>query len=165
MEIENNPGVPQANLLELSVSHVNADGPDMVWSFKMTLQGNGTSYTNGDFGPITNDIGLWTSWICKIRSHPSNGTYEVWKSTGPYTSGQRRAMTKVFSRVGQPVGYTPADGNFQPGLKQYKFAWHQRPDTIDSIIQWIGFDSIRWGTEEADGTGFEDVHPFGESMP
>jgi hypothetical protein len=164
MEIEDNPGVPQANLFELSVSHVDSDGPDMVWSALMTLNGTNSSYApETDFGPITDDIGKWTSFICKIRSHPTNGTYEVWKSTGPYTSGQRRAMTKVFSRLGQPVGYTPSDGNFQPGLKQYKFAWHQRPNTIDSIVQWIGFDSIRWGTEESDGTSFEDVHPFQET--
>jgi len=163
-EIEDEPNIPQANMIVMGLRHKNEIGPNMHWMFNGLFGASTGSETDISLGSIINDIGLWTTFIWEILPDPTNGVMRCWSSTGPYTSGQRRKMVLRFERVGSAVGYVPSNGRFKLGWKQYKFAWHERSNTMDSFVQWLGVDSVRWGTEESHGTGFRDVHPFNETL-
>lgn len=142
-------------------------------ALEIHLEGSGGAYdnyvldqTHGGSGIVLasteEDVDLWTTFVIRIKCHSSEGISEIWKSTGPYTVGKQRAMTKLHSRINQPVG--PVVSQYQWWWRNYKFGWHHNSDTIESTVVWIGWDEIRYG-EASGGTGFSDVHPFQHSEP
>jgi hypothetical protein len=156
----------------LITAHANVSVGELAWVMDADLTGDGVGGTTEDIylGDVNDDLGLWTSFILKMQRDETSGILEVWKSTGAYLGGANpldRLMTKVYSRVGLPVGQPP---NLEPGwgftiCRQYKHAWHHWTGTSTSYEQWLGFDSVRWGSEETHSTGFADVHPFRRAEP
>lgn len=162
LDIEQNTPIISGGSGNLLTLHISKLSGSFKWAMDANLSGNSTSGTVSDniLGTVSDDLGLWTTFIFKVRSHPTNGILEVWKSTGGYTTGQQRAMTKVYSRVNQPVGFTPDTGRWFILLKQYKFDWHRRPNTINSENIWLGVHGPLWGSEQSHSTTYNDVHPF-----
>lgn len=134
-------------------------------------------------GPCDDDVGRWTDFVIRSRANPftvdtnpylagipnsknqlyqgNKGILEIWKSTGTTT----RAMTKVFSRVNQPVGLVPHEtSKFKWSVRAYKYGWKKEPTDADTPV-WLGFDEIRFGGTLAHNTGYSDVHPDQEAMP
>ena len=117
-----------------------------------------------DLGSVVGDIDLWTTFVIRVINHETNGTLQIWKSTGADLGGGDRAMALVFDRTGAGVGYLPASAAYEWWFRQYKFAWHTSNNTINSTVVWIGWDEIRYGGVN-EGTGFSDVHPFQRAQP
>lgn len=139
-----------------------------VWRFNYRPGDvNGTSITVF-LGDVSEDVGLWTTFIYKVKCHATDGFVKIWKATGPYLHGtQERKMSLVLDVSGQGVGTLGGpDAEFNWTFRQYKFAWHQNGNVINSIVHWVGFDEFRWGGEDNGfGTNFADVHPFGYMEP
>lgn len=166
MEMQDDPSTAQGNLWLLALRR-DPNDPIGVMSWQLQCVQDGASQENIKLSTVTEDIGLWTTFVIKHRADPGGSTGEitVWKSVGPYLTGHQRAMQQVYSFTGD-VGLTPTfPEGYDIGLKAYKYAWHHHTGTGDEVIQWIGYDNFRFGTTEQDGTTYRDVHPFGEDPP
>ena len=115
-------------------------------------------------GSTQNDIGLWTTFVIRMKCHETNGILQIWKSTGADLGGGDRAMTLVFDRTGAGCGTLGGVNGFKWSFRQYKFGWHSSNSTINSTEFWIGWDEFRYGGVN-EGTGFADVHPFQRAQP
>jgi hypothetical protein len=163
IEIEDHPSVAQRNLFTMLITRHSGD-PGMSWTLDASLTGV-DSHEEIKLADVAGDIGLWTHFVFEILPHPSNGVFKIHKSTGPYLSGFERADTLIFERVGLPVGFVPTFGDWSLQVKQYKHAWHNFTGTGQSYKQWLAWDSIRWGSFEADGSQFRDVHRYLHDEP
>lgn len=146
------------NPIELHLQ--GADGAGDVWNFDATNGGQEFLLV-----PVTPDVGLWTTFIFRIKGHATNGILEIWKSTGPVIgpNPHERADVKIWSQIGGQVGHAGVT-SYLWNPRQYKFSWHAWPNTVESTKIWIGYDEIRYGLA-SNGTRFVDVHPFQHQEP
>ena len=172
IDIKNNPDrTSNFNVVQLNIAR-NSSDPSGIMSWVLDYAGDGAWITGSPdeenkLEEVVDDIGLWTSFVVKIIMDEFNGTLKIWKSTGPYFPGtQERAMRLVFDRTSGGVGFITSIGVIECGMERHKHAWHHHTGTGSPIGNyWIGRDSIRWGTEETEGTGYSDVHPFRQLEP
>jgi hypothetical protein len=137
------------------------------------MDGDGPSpkTTYVDLGATSADKGMWTDFVIRVRLNPftvatnpgaagianaknklylgNRGILQIWKGTGDYTSGTNRVMTRLYSRVNQPVGGVPHTTlKLIPSHRMYKYGWKKNPTTSTAPI-YQGFDEIRWGFGDA----------------
>jgi hypothetical protein len=136
---------------------------------------------NIDLGPVSTDKGKWTDFVIRWRSNPfsvdtnpykagvpngkdqlyrgNRGIFQLWKAEGPGDSAGNRRMALKVDKVNTPVGLVPHKSwKLGHEWRQYKHGWHQQPTTVKGPV-WIGFDEMRFGLVERDGTTYTDVHP------
>jgi hypothetical protein len=136
-----------------------------------------------DLGPVEPDLGKWTDFVVRFRFNPFSvdtnpalkgiaesrnqnyrgnaGIFQVWKSEGPADESGTRAMTLKINKVNTPVGLVPHESDqIIHSFRMYKYGWHYNETTVKGPV-WNGFDEIRLGSVERDGTTFSDVHPTG----
>jgi hypothetical protein len=137
------------------------------------MDGDGASpgTTYADLGETSDDIGLWTDFVIRVRFNPfttatnpasagianganqlyqgNRGILQIWKGTGAYTTGKNRQMTRLYSRVNLPVGGVPGAGmTLVPSHRMYKFGWKFNPTSSTAPV-YQGFDEIRYGFGDA----------------
>lgn len=156
-----------------------------TWTSATTTGEDGAKAQLFDLGPVSADIGKWTDFVFRYRFNPfavstnpaadgipnsKNATYagnkgilQVWKAEGPVDADGNRKMTLKIDKVDTPVGLVPhATQKIQNSWRIYKYGWLSNPTTLTRPV-WFGFDEIRYGLVERDGTRFADVMPSGEA--
>jgi len=136
-----------------------------------------------DLGPVSSDKGRWTDFVFRYRFNPfsvttnpgaagisaarnqvyegNKGILQVWKSEGTAESDGDRRMAMKIDKVNQPVGLVPhATEKLRHYWRIYKFGWLSNPTSLTHSV-WFGFDEIRQGLVNRDGTTFADVAPSG----
>ena len=134
-----------------------------------------------DLGPVGPDRGRWTDFVIRFRLNPfkvdtnpaargipnsvnkmyrgNRGIFQVWKSEGGVDSNGDRPMRLKINKVNEPMGLVPhATDKPHFSFRIYKYGWHNNPTTVKGPV-WYGFDEIRFGTVQGDGTTYEDVYP------
>lgn len=150
-----------------------------------TREGDSKIYV--DLGPVRADIGKWTDFVIRFRLNPfsvdtnpaalgiddakdklyegNKGILQLWKGEGSVDEDGNRKMVLKLDLVNTPVGLVPlASERIHHSFRQYKFGWHHNPTTVKGPI-WFGFDEIRYGLVDRDGTSYSDVHPAGLPCP
>jgi hypothetical protein len=132
-----------------------------------------------DAGSISQ--GEWTDFVIRYRGNPfdsvSNASQVDPKGmdeTFPANSGILQiwvgaesdpALSLVRDIDGGPVGLVPQQGaKLRMTFRNYKYGWHHNATTMRGPIV-TGWDDIRFGKMERDGTGYSNVHPDGDPMP
>ncbi len=136
-----------------------------------------------DLGPVKPDIGKWTDFVIRYRFNPfsvatnparagiahakdqmydgNKGILQLWKAEGPVDANGNRKMVLLVDKVNTPVGLVPhATDGIKHLWRIYKYGWLSNPTTLTHPV-WYGFDEIRQGLVERDGTTFADVAPSG----
>jgi len=137
-----------------------------------------------DLGPVRPDIGKWTDFVFRYRFNPfsvatnpatkgipnsrnqlyegNRGILQVWKAEGSADQNGNRTMALKIDKVNQPLGLVPpATDGIKHMWRIYKYGWLANPTTLTHPV-WFGFDEIRQGLVERDGTSFADVAPGGK---
>jgi hypothetical protein len=138
-----------------------------------------------DLGPVNADIGRWTDFVVRYRWNPfsvttnpadkgisdskdqvyegKKGILQLWKAEGPVGSDGNRKLALKVDKVNQPVGLVPhSTEKIRHYWRIYKFGWLSNPTTLTHSV-WFGFDEIRQGLVNRDGTTFADVVPAGNA--
>jgi hypothetical protein len=160
-------------LVDLS-QWVQSPATEAHWFIRYwTRTTNGTvKITKVDLGPVSADAGKWTDFVFRYRfnpfstatnwkskSYPGNkGILQVWKAQGAVNSQGDRSMAQKVDKVNTPVGLAPSSQKISHHFRLYKFGWLTHPTTVDRPV-WIGFDEIRQGMVNRDGTTFAKVAP------
>jgi hypothetical protein len=136
-----------------------------------------------DLGPVSADKGKWTDFVFRYRYNPftvdtnpaqkgidgaanqlfqgNRGILQVWKAEGAVDGDGNRDMVLKVNKVNVPVGLVPTkENNIKHLWRIYKYGWLSNPTTLTHPV-WFGFDEIRQGLVERDGTTFADVAPAG----
>jgi hypothetical protein len=136
-----------------------------------------------DLGPVIPDLGKWTDFVIRYRFNPfstttnpavagiknarnqayegNKGILQVWKAEGSVDSDGNRPMALKVDIVNRPVGLVPHESaRLVHRWRVYKYAWQVKPTTVRGPV-WYGFDEIRQGLVDRDGTGYADVNPSG----
>jgi len=133
-----------------SVSHSSPEAGSIRWT-----------------GNITNYFDQWTPIVCRVRLNPFTGagphsTSGISGSTGESYVGDRGSVecwideVKVLDRQA-PLGPVPGAEGWWTIHEIYKGGWKKRATTVTGPVfyyhdgPWIGI--------EADGAGYESVHP------
>jgi hypothetical protein len=134
-------------------------------------------------GPVEPDKGKWTDFVIRFRSNPfsrtvnpaklgisnakdqtfegNKGILQVWKAEGPVDARGNREMALKVNKLNTPVGLVPHKSwQLDQSFRIYKHGWHQQPTSVKGPV-WFGFDEIRFGLVNRDGTAYSDVHPAG----
>jgi len=134
-----------------------------------------------DLGPVNADTGKWSDFVFRYRFNPfsvttnpaekgiaeakdqvyegNKGILQVWKSEGGVDSDGNRKLELKVDRVDRPVGLVPdATEKIRHYWRIYKFGWLSNPTSLTHPV-WFGFDEIRQGLVNRDGTTFADVLP------
>ena len=137
-----------------------------------------------DLGPVSADKGKWTDFVFRYRFNPfsvatnpaavgipnsknqlyqgNEGILQVWKAEGPIDLGGNREMVLKVDKVNTPVGLVPhATDKIKHLWRIYKYGWIAKNPTTLTHSVWFGFDEIRQGLVDRDGTSFGDVAPTG----
>lgn len=175
-------------LLSLGV-WVQGSDTEAHWFVRANTSSNSTQEDGAkmevfDLGPVRPDIGKWTDFVFRYRFNPfavatnpaakgipdsrnqmfegNKGILQVWKAEGATNQEGNRTMALRVDKVNQPVGLVPHSTD---GIKHlwriYKYGWLSNPTTLTHPV-WFGFDEIRQGLVERDGTSFADVAPSGQ---
>lgn len=138
-----------------------------------------------DLGPVEADKGKWTDFVIRYRYNPfstdtnpaakgisgaknqlykgNRGILQLWKAEGVVQSDGSREMVLKVDKVNTPVGLVPsADLKIKHLWRIYKYGWLSNPTTLTRPV-WFGFDEIRYGLVDRDGTTFADVAPSGKA--
>jgi len=147
---------------------------------------NSPDYVYTDAGRVTDDAGMWTTFIYRMRANPysvqtnasqtsggmdqifegNKGILQVWKSQGPEAADRSRNMVLIVDKVNQPMGAVPRAGyRIKMFPRMYRYGWHRYPTTQTHDELLIPIDEYRWGETIADGTGYTDVDPFQRAQP
>jgi hypothetical protein len=166
--------------LQLRIQSVNGVNH---WVFEDTLNQLGVTQdgieTFTDAGAIPQ--GEWTDFVIRYRGNPFSKATNASQVTGkgqdrvfPANTGILQiwvgaasdpALTLVKDVENAPVGLVPQVGaSLRMTFRNYKYGWHHNATTMHRPIV-TGWDDIRFGKKERDGTGYSDVHPDGDSMP
>lgn len=153
-----------------------------TWTSDRSTGGNSTMELI-DLGPVSADKGEWTDFVFRYRFNPfsvptnpaeigvpnsknklypgNKGILQVWKAEGAVDSSGNRHMTLKVDKVNQPVGLVPhATDKIKHLWRIYKYGWLKNPTTLTHSV-WFGFDEIRQGMVDRNGTTFADVAPGG----
>jgi hypothetical protein len=165
-------------------SSAEGGGEDSHWWIRLnhsTRSVDRDQTENIDMGTVNGDKGKWTDFVIRYRANPfsvdtnpanagvanaknqlyqgNKGIFQLWKSEGPVDSNGNRAMVLKVNKLNTPVGLVPhKTEKLGHSFRQYKHGWHQQPTTVKGPV-WIGFDEIRFGLTNRDGTTYSDVHP------
>lgn len=143
----------------------------------------GSTVKSVDLGPVSADAGKWTDFVFRYRFNPfssttnpatagipnamnqtfagNKGILQVWKAEGPANELGDRKMVLKLDKVNTPVGLVPpATDKIVHRWRIYKFGWLSNPTSLTRPV-WMGFDEIRQGMVDRDGTAFADVAPSG----
>lgn len=156
-----------------------------TWTSDSSTQEDDAQMKQIDLGPVSADMGKWTDFVFRYRFNPfsittnpsakgvpnsKNQTYpgnkgilQVWKAGGPVDADGNRKMALQLDKVDSPVGLVPpADSKDRiiHHWRIYKFGWLSNPTSLTHPV-WFGFDEIRQGLVDQDGTTFADVAPSG----
>lgn len=179
------PGAEELFTLNYWVPTENeGGGNDAHWWIRL---GHSTTSTKRDqhetidLGSVVADKGKWTDFVIRFRSNPfsvdtnpfeagvpngkdqlykgNKGILQIWKAEGPVDGFGNRQMVLKVNKVNTPVGLVPhKDWKLGHSFRQYKHGWHHQPTSVSGPV-WIGFDEIRFGLSDRDGTQYSDVHP------
>lgn len=145
------------------------------------LEGNSERWV--DLGPVDPDIGKWTDFVIRFRLNPfsvrtnpalsgipeaknqyyagNKGILQVWKAEGDPGRDGNRSMVLKLDKVNTPIGLVPHEQDkVLHSFRIYKYGWHYNDTNVKGPV-WFGFDEIRFGLVNRDGTGYSDVHPAG----
>jgi hypothetical protein len=134
-----------------------------------------------DLGPVSADKGKWTDFVIRYRFNPfsvdtnpaaagipssknqmyqgNKGILQFWKAEGAVDQEGNRELVLKVDKVNTPVGLVPhATDKIKHLWRIYKYGWLKNPTTLTHPV-WFGFDEIRQGLVERDGTSFVDVAP------
>lgn len=154
-----------------------------TWTSASTVQEGGSKSELVDLGPVSADAGKWTDFVIRYRFNPfsvgtnpaekgivnakdhfyegNKGILQVWKGEGPVDAKGDRKMALRIDKVNTPIGLVPNRiQGIQHTWRIYKYGWIVNPTTLTRPV-WFGFDEIRQGLVERDGTTFADVAPSG----
>jgi len=154
-----------------------------TWTSATSTNESGAKEESIDLGPVSADIGKWTDFVIRYRFNPfsvstnpaakgianamnalyqgNKGILQVWKAEGSVDDNGDRKMVQKIDKVNTPVGLVPnATEKVQHTWRIYKYGWLVNPTTLTHPV-WFGFDEIRQGLVERDGTTFADVAPAG----
>jgi hypothetical protein len=167
---------------------VESPATEAHWFLKISTSDTSTlekaaKWETIDLGPVRADIGKWTDFVFRYRFNPfsvetnparkgiakakdqvyqgNKGILQVWKAEGAADSSGNREMTLKVNRVNTPVGLVPhSSDKIQIKWAVYKYGWIVNPTTLTHPV-WFGFDEIRFGLVDRDGTQYADVMPAG----
>jgi hypothetical protein len=154
-----------------------------TWTSSTTINEDGARAQLFDLGPVSADIGKWTDFVVRYRFNPfsvgtnpaaegipnaknqfyqgNKGILQVWKAEGPADGNGDRKMSLKVDKTNEPIGLVPNTlQRIQHTWRIYKYGWIVNPTTLTHPV-WFGFDEIRQGLVERDGTTFADVAPTG----
>ena len=154
-----------------------------TWTNDSSTGEDGASVKFIDLGPVRPDIGKWTDFVIRYRFNPftvdtnpaakgipdsnnqnyqgNKGILQVWKAEGESGQDGNRSMALKIDKVDSPLGLVPhASDKIKHLWRIYKYGWTSNPTTLTHPV-WFGFDEIRQGLVERDGTSFADVAPAG----
>jgi hypothetical protein len=152
-----------------------------TWTSADSVEEGGSKFQQYDLGPVSADAGKWTDFVIRYRFNPfsvatnpaakgisgakdqtyqgNKGILQVWKAQGPVDGDGNRQMAMEIDKVNTPVGLVPhATDKIKHHWRIYKYGWHSNPTTLTHPV-WFGFDEIRQGLVERDGTTYADVAP------
>jgi len=154
-----------------------------IWTDDGSVQDDSANLQLLDLGPVSADIGKWADFVFRYRFNPfsvttnpaaagipssknrvyegKKGILQVWKAEGPVDGDSNRKMVLKVDKVNTPIGLVPhATEMIRHYWRIYKFGWLANPTTLTHPV-WFGFDEIRQGLVNRDGTTFADVAPAG----
>ena len=156
-----------------------------TWTSDTSVQDGNAKLDLIDLGPVSADTGKWTDFVVRYRFNPfsvdtnpaakgipnsknqlyqgNKGILQIWKAEGPVDQDGDRKMSLLVDKVNKPIGLVPYTPDKIKHLwRIYKYGWTSNPTTLTHSV-WFGFDEIRQGLVERDGTTFADVAPAGAS--
>lgn len=153
------------------------------WTSATTTKEDGAESRVVDLGPVRADTGKWTDFVVRYRFNPftvatnpaergiagaknqlyqgNRGILQVWKAVGPVDADGNRKLELMIDKVDTPIGLVPnSSQRIQHSWRIYKYGWLVNATSLTRPV-WFGFDEIRQGLVERDGTTFADVAPAG----
>lgn len=155
------------------------------WTSATTTQESGAESRVVDLGPVRTDTGKWTDFVVRYRFNPfavatnpaekgianaknqmyqpNKGILQVWKAVGSVDPDGNRTMELMVDQVDKPIGLVPNNiQRIQHTWRIYKYGWLVNATSLTRPV-WFGFDEIRQGLVDRDGTTFADVAPSGHA--
>lgn len=173
------------NTLILLRVYVPKGKSEAHWFFSHKLSDSsvsGGTETEYDLGNVKNDLGKWTDFVLRYRFNPfsrrtnasivpngkdqvyggNKGILQLWKARGSVDQlGNRQMALTSVNLENEPVGLVPhATEKFDWSFRIYKYGWHRNSTNVKGPV-WVGFDEIRDGRVQKNGTTYMDVHPAG----